>query len=378
MDTMFASAFRSSPDDIALQSEDLQPVVDELLDAVGGMIAILNDHRQILALNVGLMRRLGLDDPCPALGLRLGEVLGCVHSDETPGGCGTTKWCRTCGAAIAMVATQATGQPVEQVCTMETKAVDSENELFLRVRCSPLERAGRKLLVLFLQDVTHEQKLALLERTFFHDVNGLVTGILGASDILQRKSDERNKSLSESLHRMSLRLANELFLQSKMNSGAGNTGVARYADVTVKDLFRELSDEFGHSPLRTDRALEFSEVDASVVLFTDAHIVVRVLKNMIVNALEASVAGGAVSVRFESVEGRGVFSVWNGGAIDPDVALRIFQRNFSTKGTLGRGIGTWSMKFFGEQILHGEVSFDSNPRYGTTFQLRLPHQPGGV
>jgi sensor histidine kinase regulating citrate/malate metabolism len=49
----------------------------------------------------------------------------------------------------------------------------------------------------------------------------------------------------------------------------------------------------------------------------------------------------------------------------------MFQRNFSTKDGMGRGLGTYSMKFLGEEILGGRVSFTSDPENGTTFSLRL-------
>jgi hypothetical protein len=375
MESHFASAFRSSHEEILVQSEDLHPVVGELLDAVGGMLAILNEHRQILAMNVGLMRRLGLDDPCPSLGLRPGEALGCVHAHEEPSGCGTTKWCRTCGAAIAMVTSLVTDTPVEQVCAMDVQTPSGTNELSLRVRCSPLERGGRRFLVLFLQDITQDQKLAILEKTFFHDVKGLVTGILGASEMLRAKVDGSSAALTDSLRRMSLRLANELTLQSRLAKGDAPKGLVRYTRTKVSDLIQDLRDEVDHFPLYSKRVLEYPQEQLETELFTDAHIVVRILKNMVVNALEASVAGEAIRVGFRLGQDGPVFTVWNERVIDPDVAMRVFQRNFSTKGQIGRGLGTWSMKFFGEQILRGRVSFRTAPGEGTTFQLELPASP---
>ena len=52
--------------------------------------------------------------------------------------------------------------------------------------------------------------------------------------------------------------------------------------------------------------------------------------------------------------------------------MRIFQRYYSTKGEPGRGLGTYSMKLFGEQYLGGEVRFDTSESEGTVFSLRLP------
>jgi sensor histidine kinase regulating citrate/malate metabolism len=51
------------------------------------------------------------------------------------------------------------------------------------------------------------------------------------------------------------------------------------------------------------------------------------------------------------------FSVWNAGGIPKPIALQIFRRSFSTKATKGRGLGTFSMKLFGERYLGGTVRF---------------------
>jgi len=55
-----------------------------------------------------------------------------------------------------------------------------------------------------------------------------------------------------------------------------------------------------------------------------------------------------------------------------EVRLRIFQRHFTTKKGVGRGIGTFSMKFFGEQFLKGRIAFTSAPDEGTVFRLTIP------
>ena len=54
------------------------------------------------------------------------------------------------------------------------------------------------------------------------------------------------------------------------------------------------------------------------------------------------------------------------------IVPRIFQRNFSTKAEAGRGIGTYSMKLLGEDVLGGEVGFTSSEKDGTVFRLLHP------
>ena len=93
---------------------------------------------------------------------------------------------------------------------------------------------------------------------------------------------------------------------------------------------------------------------------------------MLLNALEASTEGDHVKIWAEATpQNDTVFGVWNNAAIDVDVQQRLFQKNFSTKKKKGRGLGTYSMKLFGEEILKGKVSFSSEEGKGTNFYLTI-------
>jgi signal transduction histidine kinase len=98
----------------------------------------------------------------------------------------------------------------------------------------------------------------------------------------------------------------------------------------------------------------------------------RVLQNMVLNALEATPVGGVVRVGATVSSDAIEFAVWNDAVIPPEIARRIFQRNFTTKSELGHGYGTYSMKLLGERMLGGSVTFTSQPGEGTCFRCRLP------
>ena len=101
-------------------------------------------------------------------------------------------------------------------------------------------------------------------------------------------------------------------------------------------------------------------------------LLLRVICNMITNAFESTEENGTVKVLLEQNDNFLSFCVWNWQPIPQDIARRIFQRNFSTKDGAGRGIGTYSMKLFGEQILGGQVSFTTSQKEGTVFRFSLP------
>jgi signal transduction histidine kinase len=104
---------------------------------------------------------------------------------------------------------------------------------------------------------------------------------------------------------------------------------------------------------------------------TDSALLKRILLNMAKNAAEATPENGFIKILCSRKPGKALFSVNNPGVISDDIRSQIFQRSFSTKGN-GRGLGTYSMKLFGENYLKGKVYFRSNEKQGTTFIIELP------
>ena len=98
----------------------------------------------------------------------------------------------------------------------------------------------------------------------------------------------------------------------------------------------------------------------------------RIVGNMVINALEAVPAGETVRVSLDVGAEEVCIKVTNRGEIPKDVQLRMFKRSFSTKGASGRGIGTYSMKLFGERYLGGRVGFRCL-NGETEFFFKLPH-----
>ena len=154
MHSYFAAAMRDPLDKIQ-QDHFLiarNPVVKEMLSTAGGMAAVLNEHRQVLHLNQRLMKRLGIQGPNTGLGLRPGEILECVHAREEPGGCGTSKSCKDCGAVIAILSCQAKNKSVEQDCVIFTETDGEAGLLHLHVRVVPINLHARQFLLVFLED----------------------------------------------------------------------------------------------------------------------------------------------------------------------------------------------------------------------------------
>jgi len=370
MESYFAPAERAESQqlDVDIGFVSKSPVMSGLLNSVSGILAVLNEQRQVVALNDAFLKMLGIHDPVKALGLRPGEAVGCVHAREEPGGCGTSRFCSTCGAAVAIVTSLGTGKPAERLCALTARRGTKTVETALLVRSQPLRIQGKRFLLLFLRDVTRQQQHSALARTFFHDINNLLGVVLGNSELL---AEEQPSKQADALLLSVLRLTREVAIQRSLLVEQSDDYQPAWHKVTASQVLEELGVIFASHPAARGKKIEFSDSVPGVNFRTDLSLLLRVLCNMIINALEATTRRRPVKVRAESDRDRLTFRVWNREVIPPEVSRRIFQRNFTTKEEPGRGVGTYSMKLFGEEILGGEVGFTSNKKEGTEFWLRL-------
>lgn len=122
MHTYFASPERTAQ---APFQEEIRIINDSslmqvFLNSISGLLAIVDENRQIVAVNDLYLKTLGIENPQQVLGLRPGESVHCVHAGEEPGGCGTSRFCSSCGAAIAMTISLAKNCADERDCAIET------------------------------------------------------------------------------------------------------------------------------------------------------------------------------------------------------------------------------------------------------------------
>lgn len=370
-DTHFAPAEKTDNKELTAEIEIVNnnPVVSGLLHSISGLIAVIDEHRQIIAVNDSFLKVLGIDDAATVLGLRPGEALQCVHSEDAPAGCGTTRFCSTCGAAVAIVSSFGHGKPEERMCSLAAKRGDQQVNIMLLVRSYPMTIEDNKFLLLFLQDISQQQQRAALERTFFHDINNLIHVLIGASELLVETTPSK---LANNIHMTATRLQKEVAIQRCLTQSESGSYLPVRRNITPDQVIAELQTFFACHPDAINKDIEFLNHHPHVSFCTDLSLVLRVLCNMVINALEATAENGRVRFWIEHDENKLTFCVWNAAYIPEDIAIRVFQRNFSTKEQAGRGIGTFSMKLFGEDILGGNVSFTTLQEEGTTFRFALP------
>jgi hypothetical protein len=78
---------------------------------------VVNGERQIVLVNDKAEELLEQDQP-ELLGKRPGEAFNCVHSQDHAGGCGTSQFCRYCGAVQAILHSREEATPDVQDCRL--------------------------------------------------------------------------------------------------------------------------------------------------------------------------------------------------------------------------------------------------------------------
>jgi hypothetical protein len=349
-----------------VQLASQSPIVNAVLETSDSMLLVLNRERQIVAFNGRVPRPDGVE----LRGLRPGEALGCVNA---AGGCGASPACETCGALGAMVGCQLRRVPVEAECTIRSEAAGGIH-YELHARAAPVELEGTTFTVLSLRDVSAEKRRQVLEQLFFHDVLNTVAGLRSWSALLERAGDPRRAA--ERIDLLSRQIEREIRDQRALLEAESGTLTPQWSPLDARAVQEDVAAIFAEHRLAKDRRLELDPAPPELAFTSDRALVIRTLVNAVCNALEATPPGGAVRCWAEPAAGGGVrFHVQNPGAMAADVQARVFQRSFSTKAARGRGLGTYSMKLFGERCLGGKVSFVSDDQRGTVFTLALPPRP---
>lgn len=369
METFFASPERSDEKDLKQQirQSTSNDILKTMVETVDGMLAVLNANRQIVFANRNLLDSLDIENPETALGLRPGEALGCMHAKDMSGGCGTGKFCRSCGAAVAIVTSQQESRTSEQKCVITLKRKDEETDKAFLIKAVPFKLDGTPLTLLFINDITAAERSMALQRMFLHDIANISNALAAWASMLERGVELNNKDLNK----LAARLNSEIMAQRALAQTNEDEYRPQKKRVSCRELFSDTIDVASKHIFMRDKEIEFNSPDIEV--HTDPPLLQRILLNMLLNALEASEDEGAdIKAWVEQEDDKVVFNVWNQKHIPEDVALRVFQYFFSTKGGTGRGLGTYSMKFFGEKVLGGKVGFESSEEKGTRFFLKLP------
>ena len=371
-ETKFACPIRSTPQEIdqATRAIVQSEAFTKVLNLYPEIVLILDKHRQSVYCNTELLRLLDLKSPEAISGKRPGEIFNCINAFKEKAGCGTSEFCRECGAVKAILASQ-TGKPQSGECRITVNAPNGQASLDLRVWASPVEIEKIPFTFFVIRNIQDEKRRAALEHTFFHDVLNDTAILKAYTENVRDGIIPTDTAAVAHIYRYSTRLATAITDQRDLLLAEGGNFTPEPFEMGVADLLSELIDLYKKSPHARNKQIVIQFQNPSAKIKTDANLLWRVLGNLVKNSLEATPENGIVTVRFREEVGNKIFSVNGPSVMSESVQHQVFQRSFSTKGA-GRGLGTYSVKLFTEKYLKGKVWFESLEGKGTTFFVSLP------
>ena len=216
-----------------------------------------------------------------------------------------------------------------------------------------------------------------------HDFNNLLTIILGYGDLLlarMEEDDPRRMEVEEIL-----KVGHHAAVLTRQLLALSRRQVLQPVVIDLNRVIRELETMLRRLIGKgVDLAISLEERLGRVKV--DPVQLERVVVNLAVNACDAMLDGGKLSIRTASIiadsEITGSYGIVppgsyilfevrdNGCGMDPQTITRIFEPFFTTKGK-GTGLGLFTVYSIVKQS-DGYVTVESEPGKGTTFRVYLP------
>jgi hypothetical protein len=373
VDTQFAPAERDDMNRIIEIYElvSSEPIFKALMDKLEQNILILNDKRQTVFVNNAILKNYSVPKPEDILGLRPGEIFKCTNS-TAEGGCGTAAFCKDCGAVNAILATQIEGDERIDECVITS--VDGET-YELQISSKPFEFRGVRYTLFSLCDIGRKKRMKVLEQIFFHDVLNIAGGIHSMLQLIMDdnmlEDDAEKDKLNKLLVSTSEQLINELSAHKTLKAAEMNELITAKSKVMSEDLLNRVIATAENLKSAYGKIIYLDIACDNFEMEIDETLLLRVLLNMITNALEASEVGDKITVSAKLSDSIAVFSVHNRQVIPESNRHLIFRKSFTTK-KHGSGLGTHSIKLLTERYLKGRVDFTTDEKSGTVFRAHIP------
>jgi signal transduction histidine kinase/ActR/RegA family two-component response regulator len=222
----------------------------------------------------------------------------------------------------------------------------------------------------------HAEKMAALGELSFgvaHNVNNMLTGILGRAQLLMRTADR--EKMAAGLELIIKSAEDGAHIIRRIQDFARERPSREFLPISVADLLRDVY-EMTRARWEQRAAGETTRctlhADCTSVVMGDPVEMREVLVNMIYNAVDAMPTGGEIRLGAQELNERVMISITDTGTGMPaDVKSRLFNPFFTTKGKAGTGMGL-AVSFGIVRRHDGSIEVESEVGRGTTFRISLP------
>lgn len=363
---------RSSAQDTGytLSEHDIQKMFQtaDVLNSVSSPFYIINDSLQIVYCNKAFLDNQGIEMPKEVTKLQPGDILDCLNAVASTKGCGTTPKCSFCDLRRCIREVLEKDAPVEREILL---TLNDNKAVSYYIKATPFRFGDERFVSISSIKALPTSQKKLMESVFFHDLINLSGSLSAYLDVVQNFEPEEVMSHLPQIKSIADLMLDEIIAHRQIARAEENRLDPEIAELTINTVIQDVKNQIEYHPCFRNKELVVVCADGDPYLFTDNKLLCRVLVNMLKNAAEATAKGGKITLSVKKENDEVTFAVHNSAYIQPDIQHNIFTYGFSTKGN-GHGIGTYSMRLLGENLLGGKVSFTSYPVVGTTFYLVIP------
>lgn len=351
---------------------DDTPVWEFLAEISQNYLLLADDKYRIIYANKALLHFFGVDTVDEVKGKNFGMACGCTLAAQ----CGVSAPHATpCSACGLMCSLRDLKLDEIRVIEFATPTEMGQQPILLRCKTKRLKLDGREVYALSLQDITDSKRRETLERMFYHDLLNAASGITGLLDVIKMDMDDNEATealkMLGTARKCAEYLVDEIVFSRSLAAAENGSLDLNVESVKVNGILEKavglfsLYQEEGRIRIRVDGC------PTDTAILSDKSLLVRILVNLIKNAMEASSKGAPVTVSVNRSPAGFLFEVHNDSVMSKKIQENIFVRAYSTKGK-GRGIGTYSAKMFTEKYLKGKIWFESREDFGTSFYVEVP------
>jgi|GEM_PF-800342 len=366
-----------------LYLEQNQRLTEAVLEQMADALIVVDINGDIIKTNptAGLYFKLPWQD---LIGLNLADIRPNLHYPD-----GSIATADTCSIAHSLYSG-------EVMVDEDLEYWHADTVLYLLMNVAPIKDAQGRVTgaVATLRDVTarrkmeeydsHQERLRALGQLasgVAHDLNNLLSGVLGAADIIQNEIETLtvNQQVVEAVQmiqqigsdgaEMVRRI--QTFSRTTQNNASENISLA----MVVHEALRFTESRWkSEATLRGIGISIEADVPAELCTFANAVELRELFTNLILNAVDAlDKKGGRIHIRGrqETAEMLLIEIADNGVGMPEGIKNKIFEPFFTTKGKSGTGLGLPIVLNIVER-LNGSIKVESVAEHGTTFFIRLP------
>lgn len=370
-----------------------------IFDSEPTPLVVINGERHILMANKAA-RNNGEVSKESVVGIRPGNLLGCVHSMDSPEGCGFGPECGDCDGRKLVQKTIDSNMPSGNTLT-KIKLGSEGDERSIIMSATPLfkeEEEEERKYIISMQDITDQlqkdrqflqvQKMEAIARLaggIAHDLNNVNAAVLGNIDLLARcypGNSEAEEMISDS--KTAIKRGSELIQQILTFSSPEKEIEKTFVDVNsiIDEVYKLISRTAGE-----DIVFDFDLGPGLSKINANAGKINQVIMNLAINAIDAMPNGGVLEITSSKVERSNDLPAMvaknkenyvqitvkdSGTGMRPADIDHIFEPFFTTKG-MGKGTGLGLSVTHGIIENHnGFIKVKSEKGQGTEFCVYLP------